>query len=192
MSTFIFPTPKLLGPMPGSSSFSRASARSGRACILLLRRGSKSPAHREGKFLIAGEFLPAYREKLAPMLAHTSVHVLGHRDDVPELMRTSDILVLPSIEEGSALVCSEAMGSGCVPLVSNACTDLCRHMENALVHRVGDVATLTRSHYALAREPRNVAGTESRRSSPCTGDYLERGRSTVAGGLPRNRLCLRT
>ena len=103
----------------------------------------KSPASQEGTFLIAGEFLPAYAEKLAPMLSHPSVKVLGHRNDVPELMRKSDILVLPSIEEGFGLVITEAMGSGCVPLASEACTELCRHMETGLAHRVGDVATLT-------------------------------------------------
>jgi len=70
--------------------------------------------------------------------------VLGHRTDVPELMRSSDILTLPSIEEGFGRVCTEAMGSGCVPLVSDACTDVCEHMENALVHRVGDVDTLAK------------------------------------------------
>jgi glycosyltransferase involved in cell wall biosynthesis len=102
-----------------------------------------SPASRNGTFLIAGDFLPVYREKLAPMLAHPSVNALGHRNDVPELMRKSDIMVLPSIEEGFGLVCVEAMGSGCVPLVSEACTDLCRHMDNALVHSVGDVKSLT-------------------------------------------------
>jgi glycosyltransferase involved in cell wall biosynthesis len=104
----------------------------------------KSPAHRSGTFQIAGEFLPAYERKLAPMLGHPSVRVLGHRRDVPELMRKSDILVLPTIEEGFGLVCTEAMGSGCVPLVSDACTELCRHMENALVHKVGDVDSLCR------------------------------------------------
>ncbi len=92
----------------------------------------QSPASATGTFMIAGEFLPAYQEKLAPMLAHRSVKVLGHRNDVPELVRQSDILVLPSIEEGFGLVCTEAMGSGCVPLVSDACTDVCKHMENAL------------------------------------------------------------
>jgi glycosyltransferase involved in cell wall biosynthesis len=102
----------------------------------------QSPAHQDGNFLIAGEFLPAYAEKLSSLLAHPSVKVLGHRKDVPELMRCSDILILPSIEEGSALVCSEAIGSGCVPLVSEAASGICRHMENALVHRVGDVRTL--------------------------------------------------
>jgi glycosyltransferase involved in cell wall biosynthesis len=103
----------------------------------------RSPASREGTFLIAGEFLPAYAEKLAPMLSHPSVRVLGHRNDVPDLMRKSDILVLPSIEEGFGLVVTEAMGSGCLPLASDACTELCRHMETGLVHRVGDVEALT-------------------------------------------------
>jgi glycosyltransferase involved in cell wall biosynthesis len=101
-----------------------------------------SPASRNGTFRIAGGFLPAYAEHLSSMLSHPSVKVLGHRDDVPELMRKSDILVLPSIEEGFGLVVAEAMGSGCVPLISEACTDICRHMVNGLVHPIGDVKTL--------------------------------------------------
>jgi glycosyltransferase involved in cell wall biosynthesis len=102
----------------------------------------RSPAHREGKFLIAGGFVPGYAEVLSRMLAHPSVEVLGHRRDLPELMRKSDILILPSIEEGSALVTSEARGSGCVLLVSEAAGAICQNGENALVHRVGDVETL--------------------------------------------------
>jgi glycosyltransferase involved in cell wall biosynthesis len=104
----------------------------------------KSPASQNGTFLIAGGFIPAYQEKLKRMLSHPSVKVLGHRNDVPELMRQSDILVLPSIEEGFGLVVAEAMGSGCVPLISNACTDICKHMENGMIHSVGDVETLTK------------------------------------------------
>ncbi len=111
------------------------------------------PGLKDGTFLIAGEFLPAYQEKLAPMLSHPSVKVLGHRNDVPELMRKSDILVLPSIEEGFGLVITEAMGSGCVPLASEACTEICKHMENGLVHRVGDVEALTQ-HITMLHEDR--------------------------------------
>ena len=113
----------------------------------------KSPASQNGTFLIAGGFLPEYQKKLAPLLAHPSVKMLGHRNDVPELVRQSDLLVLPSIEEGFGLVCTEAMASGCVPLVSDACTDLCRHQENAMVHHVGDVAALTR-HITMLHEDR--------------------------------------
>lgn len=104
----------------------------------------QSPAHHNGRFLIAGGFIPGYADKLSSMLSHQSVQVLGHRNDVPELMRSSDVLVLPTIEEGSALVTFEARGSGCVLLVSEAAGAVCTHMENALVHRVGDVRVLTR------------------------------------------------
>lgn len=112
----------------------------------------RSPASQDGEFLIAGEFLPAYAEKLAPMLSHPSVRVLGHRNDVPDLMRKSDIFVLSSIEEGFGLVITEAMGSGCVPLASDACTELCRHMETGLMHRVGDVEALTEHITMLHRD----------------------------------------
>jgi glycosyltransferase involved in cell wall biosynthesis len=113
----------------------------------------RSPASKDGTFLIAGEFLPAYQEKLASMLAHPSVKILGHRNDVPELMQKSDVLVLPSIEEGSALVTSEARGSGCVLLVSEAAGAICRHMETGLIHRVGDVEALTQ-HITMLHEDR--------------------------------------
>jgi glycosyltransferase involved in cell wall biosynthesis len=113
----------------------------------------QSPASQDGTFLIAGDFLPEYQKKLAPLLSHPSVRVLGHRNDVAELMRKSDILVLPSIEEGSALVTSEARGSGCVLLVSEAAGAICRHMETGLMHRVGDVAALAQ-HITMLHEDR--------------------------------------
>lgn len=128
----------------------------------------RSPASKEGTFLIAGEFLPAYKEKLASMLAHPSVKVLGHRNDVPELMRKSDILVLPSIEEGFGLVITEAMGSGCVPLASEACTEICSHMKTGLMHRVGDVEALTQ-HITMLHEDRALLErlrAESLRTAP--------------------------
>lgn len=114
----------------------------------------RSEASATGRFRIAGEFLPEYRRRLAPLLAHPSVEVLGHREDVPELMRTSDILLLPSIEEGFGLTCVEAIGSGCVPLVSDACTDTCVHGSNALVHAVGDVDAIT-DHLNLVHRDRD-------------------------------------
>jgi glycosyltransferase involved in cell wall biosynthesis len=113
----------------------------------------ESPAHTDGTFLIAGGFIPGYAEKLSLQLSHPSIRVLGHRQDVPELMRQSDILVLPSIEEGSALVTSEARGSGCVLLVSEAAGAICQHMENAIIHKVGDIKALT-SHLTLLHEDR--------------------------------------
>ena len=75
-------------------------------------------------------------------------------------MRKSHVLVLPSIEEGSALVTSEARASGCVLLVSEAAGAICKHMENALVHRVGDVEELTRHITLLDANPDVLANFE--------------------------------
>ncbi len=116
----------------------------------------RSPASASGTFTIVGGFLPAYRDKLSGLLEHPSVRVLGHRDDVPELMRRHDALVLPSIEEGSPLVCMEALGSGCVPLVSEACAEVAVN-GNALVHPVGDVETLSEQITALSQRPELLA-----------------------------------
>jgi glycosyltransferase involved in cell wall biosynthesis len=113
----------------------------------------QSSACQEGTFLIAGKFIPGYAELLSKQLSHPSVRVLQHRDDLPDLMRQSDVLVLPSIEEGSALATYEARGCGCVLLVSDAAGAVCTDFENALVHPAGDVSALTR-HLNMLQEDR--------------------------------------
>ena len=139
-----YPDPKREVPVSGGLTMIFAGVCAVRKGLhYALESWLKSAAYKDGTFLIAGEFLPEYKNKLEPLLAHPSVRVLGHRNDVPELMRKSDLFILPSIEEGFGLVCTEAMASGCVPLVSDACTDICRHNDNAMVHQVGDVIALT-------------------------------------------------
>jgi glycosyltransferase involved in cell wall biosynthesis len=101
-----------------------------------------SPACQDGTFEIVGDLSAEFKQKFASGLAHPSVVQLGHRHDIPRLMQKADVLVLSTFEEGSALVCAEAIGAGCVPLASATCTDICRHMKNALIHSVGDVAML--------------------------------------------------
>jgi glycosyltransferase involved in cell wall biosynthesis len=125
---------------------------------LALEAWLSSPASENGKFLIAGALSPEYQKRFAEQLSHPSVARLGHRNDVPELMRRADVLLMPSLEEGFGLVCVEAIGSGCVPLVSDACTDECRHLHNSMVHAVGDVDAL-RNHITLLCEDRTVLRT---------------------------------
>ena len=122
----------------------------------------RSPASRTGTFLIAGEMLPSYGARLGAALEHPSVRVLGHRDDIAELMRASDLLVLPSIEEGFGLVCTEAIGSGCVPLVSDACTDLCRH--SRMPSSIGSATSTNSKHRSrFCDRDRDAARRPSRR-----------------------------
>lgn len=117
----------------------------------------KSPASRHGKFRIAGEFVPDYQTVLGDMLDHPSVEVLGHSEDVPALMRESDILLLPSIEEGFGLVVVEAMASACVPLVSEGCTEVAEHGLTGLRHEIADVNTLTEQITMLHEDPAQLA-----------------------------------
>ena len=46
-----------------------------------------------------------------------SVHLLGYRSDIPNVMAASDVLVLPSFREGTPRVITEAMASG-LPVVA--------------------------------------------------------------------------
>jgi len=108
-----------------------------------LRAWLASGAADRGRFVICGELMTGYAHVLKGMLEHPSVEVIGHRKDVEVLMRSSDIFILPSVEEGSALVTYEARGSGCVLLVSDAAGARCRHLEDGLVHRSGQVDELT-------------------------------------------------
>ena len=84
-----------------------------------------------GRFVICGSFEPGYRRLLEPLLAHPSVEVDGFVADPASLMRESDVLVLPSLEEGSALVTYEAQACGCVLAVSEATGARCRNGSRA-------------------------------------------------------------
>jgi glycosyltransferase involved in cell wall biosynthesis len=104
------------------------------------------------EFLICGRFVPEYRERLGDLLAQPTVREVGFTDDVPSVMRKADLLVLPSIEEGSALVTYEARACGCVLLVSDACGARCTHLEDALVHPAGNAAILGEHFRTIARD----------------------------------------
>ena len=77
----------------------------------------------------------------------------GFVPDVAALMRASDVLLLPTVEEGSALVTYEAQASGCVLVVSDAAGARCVHLEGGLVHPAGDLETLTEHLRLLDRDP---------------------------------------
>lgn len=110
-----------------------------------------------GKFLIAGAFVPGYRELLAKLLEHPSVEALGFLDNPNSVMQRSDVFLLPSIEEGSALVTYEARACGCVLVVSDATGAHCEHGKEGLVHPAGDVATLTDHLRMLRSSPELLA-----------------------------------
>lgn len=110
-----------------------------------------------GRFLVCGRFVTGYREYLAPLLAQPGVELRGFVEDVPQLLRECDALVLPSIEEGSALVTYEAQASGCVLVASRQAGAVCEHERHGLIHEAGDVAALTLHLVRLASDAQTLA-----------------------------------
>lgn len=112
----------------------------------------QSGAQERGKFIVCGAFVPGYAKKLEQMLDHPSVEVLGHRKDIPDLMRESDLFVLSSVEEGSALVTYEAKGAGCVLMVSDGAGAVSEHLIDSMVHPMRDVTILAQQIRRLDRD----------------------------------------
>jgi len=112
-----------------------------------------STASSEGRLLVFGAVDEAYRVVVADRLAHPSVELRGVTPTPIEELARADVLLLPSLEEGSALVTYEAQVAGCVPLVSRAAGALLDHDVHGLVHEAGDVQALTAQLDLLDRSP---------------------------------------
>jgi glycosyltransferase involved in cell wall biosynthesis len=80
---------------------------------------------------------------------------LGHRDDMPELLRQADIAVLPSYHEGLPRFLLEAAATG-LPLVATdipGCRPIVKDGENGFLVPVRDAAALAASVARLVRDP---------------------------------------
>jgi glycosyltransferase involved in cell wall biosynthesis len=143
-----------------------------------LRAWHESGVSARGRLRICGRFMPEYQAALQPLLDHPSIEILGFRDDVADVMRSCDVLVLPSLSEGSALVCYEARACGLVLMVSEACGAPCTHMVDGLVHRPGDVAALS-EHFRFLED-------RARRESMKRGAWpVSKSSPGVSGGARR-------
>ncbi len=104
------------------------------------------------RFVIVGRWEDDYRRLLAEELVGRGVEVREPSSDVGAIMREADALVLPSIEEGSALVTYEAQASGCALLVSNESGALMTNGVHGFGHTARDAAALTDQMELLARD----------------------------------------
>jgi glycosyltransferase involved in cell wall biosynthesis len=87
------------------------------------------------------------------------VHFLGWRDDIPKIMQTFDVFVLPSLNEGMGRVLVEAMATGKAVVASNVggIPDLVKHGQNGFLIKPGDI-------YALSFYIEKLLGDETLRS----------------------------
>ena len=105
------------------------------------------------RLVLCGRMEPGYDLVLAPLLDQPGVERRDHVEDPAGLLRETDALILPSLEEGSALVTYEARACGATLLVSDRTGACARHGHDALVHAAGDVEALARHLRRLVDEP---------------------------------------
>lgn len=111
----------------------------------------------DAEFVIAGSILPEYELVMRDRLSLPGVRALGFVTDVPSVLGTSDVLLLPSWTEGSALVILEAQASGCIPLVSVASGALGVAGTLFLEHEIGAVDVLAAQLADLAGDLTRLA-----------------------------------
>jgi len=132
-----------LKPEKGVANFLKAAAR-------------VSPLFPEAHFVIAGD--GPLRQELADLAEDlglkSRVHFLGFRSDASALMESMDVLVVPSLTEGSPLVILEAMAAG-LPVVASAVggiPDQIRHDKEGLLVPPDDTGALGEALLDLLRD----------------------------------------
>lgn len=149
--------PSIFRPEPGFTSqkrlvfLGRAEPRKGLHIALSAWRASGLAQH-GWSFHIYGSFEPGYRSCIEEYLNDPGVTLMGFTDDPAAVLRESDALILPSVEEGSALVTYEAQACGCVPLVSTATGARVENGATGWIHDVRDTVTLAEQLRLLAND----------------------------------------
>jgi glycosyltransferase involved in cell wall biosynthesis len=130
--------------------------------LLLQAAANVHQLGQEAVYLIVGKDLEqhgAYLKYLKHMACelgvNQSVHFLGHRADIPQLLALSDLLVLPSYTEGLPLVILEAMAAG-LPVVATpvgGIPEVVIHQETGLLVPVEDFRALGVAILKLLQNP---------------------------------------
>ncbi len=133
-----------LQPEKGVANFLKAAARVSRIFP-------------EARFIVVGD--GPLREKLLGLAERVGlegrVRFLGYRADARALIGLTDVLMVPSLTEGSPLIVLEGMAAG-VPVVASAVggiPDQIRHGEEGILVPPGDPGALSDALGALLRDP---------------------------------------
>jgi glycosyltransferase involved in cell wall biosynthesis len=102
----------------------------------------------------ANTFTTELQRLVAELNLHERVQLLGHRTDMPELMRAADAVVLPSTNEGLPLTLLEAQASGAPVLAAPTAgvPEIVREGETGFLIAADDAAGYARQLAALFRD----------------------------------------
>lgn len=122
------------------------------------------------------------------------VRFLGFRSDIPDLIRASDIYVLPSLSEGMPLGLLEAMALGC-PVVACAVSgvpEIVRDRINGLLAPPADAPALARLLGELAAHPEMRLPLASAAQATVQEHFTARAMAGRVGELYRRRIGARS
>jgi glycosyltransferase involved in cell wall biosynthesis len=120
---------------------------------IALEAWRRSASHERARFSIYGRVVEEYRPAIEPYLQLPNVELHDFTNDPAAVLQSADVLVLPSFEEGSALVTYEAQGCGAVPVVSDAAGAQCLHGVTGMIHPTGSVDVLAQHFAQLIGDP---------------------------------------
>lgn len=143
-------SPGSQGSMPGFNVLFLGNGEPRKGLHYLLAAWSAADLPAGAQLSIAGRMEPEYRGIIERYIKNETIFFLGFQANPINILKNSHVLVLPSIEEGSALVTYEARAAGCVVLASDATGAIGQEGEGILFHRPGDTQTLTRQLELLA------------------------------------------
>ncbi|MCC6486344.1 MAG: glycosyltransferase [Candidatus Hydrogenedentes bacterium] len=107
----------------------------------------------QARLLIAGEgpLRGALERQIAELGVGHAVRLLGYRDDIPRLIKTLDVFVLSSSEEGLGTSVLDAMAAG-IPVVATRAggiPEMVRDNETGLLAPIGDPSAFARAVTAM-------------------------------------------
>jgi glycosyltransferase involved in cell wall biosynthesis len=133
----------------------RLEAEKGHA-ILLTAFHRLQRRYPRARLLIVGDgsLGPALRAQAAALGIDGAVQFLGARDDIPALLATCDVFVLPSLKEGVPLSILEAMSAGKAVVASavGSIPHIVSHGETGLLVPPGDAQALEHALASLVEE----------------------------------------
>jgi len=102
-----------------------------------------------------GELMDTLRAQASELRIAERVFFLGHRDEVPDILRGSDISVVASLSEGGPLVLFEAMAGRCATLITETCglAELIEEGRNGFIIPVRDSHAIAAKFLALLEDP---------------------------------------
>lgn len=101
------------------------------------------------------QWLARLKDEVVSLGLTQHVHILGTRRDIPDLLRSCDLFIFPSLYEGLGIALIEAMAAGCACIATETgpLTEVVRHGVNGWLIPPRDAEKIAEAVTALLADP---------------------------------------